>query len=128
MAAMARNPSGMMVELTASRPAHGDKVYLSRTRSTSCTSRKASRRSLDHLPITCLTLTAVSSLRHMYSSCLLVSAKETRLTMASLSNGALARVAASLVSCEGAAKDPTPAPVTAAPTIEWSRANLDELK
>ena len=43
MAAMARNPSGMMVELTASRPAHGDKVYLSRTRSTSCTSRKASR-------------------------------------------------------------------------------------
>ena len=48
--------------------------------------------------------------------------------MASLSNGALARVAASLVSCEGAAKDPTPAPVTAAPTIEWSRANLDELK
>ena len=47
MAAMARNPSGMMVELTASRPAHGDKVYLSRTRSTSCTSRKASRRSLE---------------------------------------------------------------------------------
>ena len=42
MAAMARNPSGMMVELTASRPAHGDKVYLSRTRSTSCTSRKVS--------------------------------------------------------------------------------------
>ena len=48
--------------------------------------------------------------------------------MASLSTGALARVAASLVSCEGAAKDPTPAPVVAAPTIEWSRANLDELK
>ena len=53
MAAMARNPSGMMVELTASRPAHGDKVYLSRTRSTSYTSRKASRtvtrRSLDRI-------------------------------------------------------------------------------
>ena len=47
MAAMARNPSGMMVELTASRPAHGDKVYPSRTRSTSYTSRKASRRSLE---------------------------------------------------------------------------------
>ena len=44
---MARNPSGMMVELTASRPAHGDKVYPSRTRSTSYTSRKPSRRSLE---------------------------------------------------------------------------------
>ena len=47
MAAMARNPSGMMVELTASRSAHGDEVYPSRTRSTSCTSRKPSRRSLE---------------------------------------------------------------------------------